>query len=63
MKANVGGIDRILRIVLGFALIGAGAYFKSYWGLIGLVPLLTATMRFCPLYTVFGLSTCPIDRK
>ncbi len=63
MKANVGGIDRILRIVLGLALIGAGAYFKSYWGLIGLVPLLTATLRFCPLYPIVGVSTCPLDRK
>lgn len=63
MKANVGGIDRILRIVLGLAIIGAGIYFKSYWGLIGLVPLLTATLRFCPLYPIIGLSTCPLDRK
>jgi hypothetical protein len=63
MKANVGGIDRILRIVLGLAIIGAGVYFKSYWGLVGLVPLLTATLRFCPVYPLIGLNTCPLDRK
>jgi len=63
MKANVGGIDRILRIVLGLAIIGAGVYFKSYWGLVGLVPLLTATLRFCPVYPFIGLNTCPLDRK
>ncbi len=63
MKANVGGIDRILRIALGLALLGAAAYFKSYWGLIGLVPLLTGILSFCPLYPLIGLSTCPFNRK
>lgn len=63
MKANVGGIDRILRIVLGLALLGAGYYFKSYWGLVGFVPLFTAVLRFCPLYPLIGLNTCPFDRK
>ncbi len=63
MKANVGGIDRILRLVLGLAIIGAGVYFKSYWGLVGLVPLLTASLRFCPLYPLVGINTCPIERK
>lgn len=59
MKANVGGIDRIVRILAGLAILGAGYYFKSWWGLIGIVPLLTATFRFCPAYVPFGLSTCP----
>lgn len=61
MKSNVGGIDRILRIVLGLALIAltlTGAI--GVWGWIGLVPLATAAMGFCPLYTVLGFSTCPI---
>jgi hypothetical protein len=58
MKPNVGGIDRILRVVVGLALLGAGYYFKSWWGLIGLGPILTATIRFCPAYLPFGLSTC-----
>ena len=58
MKTNVGGIDRILRYVLGLALLGAGLYFKSWWGLIGLGPILTATFRFCPAYLPFGLNTC-----
>ncbi len=63
MKANVGGIDRILRIVLGLAILGAGYSFKSYWGFVGLVPILTATFRFCPLYPLIGLSTCPLNKK
>ena len=59
MKPNVGNIDRILRFIAGFALLGAGYYFKSWWGLVGLVPLLTATFRFCPAYLPLGMSTCP----
>lgn len=58
MKTNVGSLDRTLRIVAGLALLGAGLYFKSWWSLVGLVPLLTATLRFCPAYVPFGLSTC-----
>ncbi len=61
MKANVGGIDRVLRIVIGLALIAltlTGAI--GAWGWIGLVPLATAAMGFCPLYTVLGFSSCPV---
>lgn len=58
MKPNVGSIDRTLRFLLGLALLSAGYYFKSWWGLVGVVPLLTATFRFCPAYVPFGLSTC-----
>ena len=61
MKSNVGGIDRVLRIVVGLALIAltlTGAI--GVWGWIGLVPLATAAMGFCPLYTVFGFSSCPV---
>lgn len=65
MKPNVGSIDRILRIIVGFAVLGAGYYYKSWFGLIGIVPLLTATFSFCPAYLPFGLSTCsrPTDQK
>ncbi len=58
MKANVGGFDRLLRVVLGLGLLGAGYHYQSWWGLVGLVPLLTAVFRFCPAYLPFGLSTC-----
>ncbi len=58
MKPNVGGIDRILRLIVGLALLGAGYYFKSYWGLVGLLPILTAVFRFCPAYLPIGLNTC-----
>jgi len=59
MKSNVGGIDRTLRFIVGLGVLGAGTYFKSWWGLVGLLPILTATVRFCPAYLPFGLSTCP----
>ena len=58
MKTNVGSIDRGLRIVLGIAIIGLGIYFNSWWGAIGVIPLFTAAMKWCPVYLPFGLSTC-----
>lgn len=58
MKPNVGGIDRVVRIIAGLAILGAGYYFRSWWGLVGLAPILTATFRFCPAYLPFGFSTC-----
>jgi hypothetical protein len=58
MKTNVGTIDRIIRVILGLGILGAGLYFKNWLGLIGLVPLLTAFVGFCPAYLPLGLSTC-----
>jgi len=64
MKLNVGGIDRILRIVVGLALIGATlAGMIGVWGWIGVVPLVTGLFKFCPLYTMLGMNTCPMDKK
>jgi hypothetical protein len=64
MKLNVGGIDRILRIVVGLALIGATlAGMIGVWGWIGVVPLVTGLFKFCPLYSVLGMNTCPMDKK
>jgi len=60
MKTNVGSIDRIIRIILGLSILGAGYYYQSWFGLIGLVPLLTAFFGFCPAYLPFGLSTCAV---
>lgn len=57
MKKNMGSADRIIRIVLGLLIGAAGIYFKSWWGLIGIIPLLTAFISWCPLYAPFGLST------
>ncbi len=60
MMHNVGGIDRVVRALAGVAILGAGLYFKSWWGLVGLVPLGTAIFRFCPAYLPFGLSSCKV---
>ena len=63
MKANVGSIDKIIRVVAGLGIIGAGFYMGSWWGAVGLVPLLTASMGFCPLYKIIGVNTCPLEKK
>ena len=63
MKANVGTIDRALRIIVGLGLVGAtlsGAI--GAWGWLGLVPIATGTFRFCPAYLPFGLSTCSMKK-
>ena len=63
MKTNVGGIDRILRIVVGLALIALTLMGTiGVWGWIGIVPLATAALGLCPLYMVLGMSTCPTKR-
>lgn len=63
MKCNVGKTDRALRYVLGFAIILLGIYFKSWWGAVGLIMILTGAMRWCPAYIPFGLSTCKEEEK
>lgn len=66
MKKNVGGVDRILRIVVGLALIAFALFSGSpyaIYGWIGVVPLLTAFVSFCPAYVLIGLSTCPTETK
>jgi len=65
-KTNVGSVDRILRIVVGLALIAlffldSGASWRWLY-LIGIVPLATGLMSTCPLYSVLGLSTCPLKK-
>ncbi len=65
MKANVGGIDKILRIVVGAALLSLVLFIEGnarWWGLVGLVPLLTGLFNFCPLYTLLGIRTCPVQK-
>ena len=64
MKLNVGGIDRILRVIAGLALIGlALAGIIGPWGWIGVVPLATGLFSFCPLYTLLKINTCPVKAK
>lgn len=59
MKTNVGTIDRVLRILVGVVLIALTLTGTiGLWGWIGLVPLATGVVRFCPLYPLLGISTC-----
>ena len=63
MQTNVGNIDRIVRAVIGLALIAlTWAGTIGVWGWIGVVPLLTAALGFCPVYTLLGFSTCPMKK-
>ncbi|KPF52163.1 hypothetical protein D621_12055 [beta proteobacterium AAP51] len=63
MKANVGGIDRILRITVGLVLIALTLTGTiGLWGWLGLVPLATGTLRFCPVYPLLGMNTCPLKK-
>lgn len=57
MKNNVGSIDKYLRIAAGIAIIAWGVMAENWLGAIGVVPLLTGSINFCPLYSVLGLST------
>ena len=65
MTVNVGGLDRILRIVAGLAVLSLFFVLEGsarYWALVGFVPLLTGLFRFCPAYSLIGLNTCPMKR-
>jgi len=59
MRSNVGGIDRILRLVVGIALVALAATGTvGVWGYLGIVPIATAALGWCPAYLPFGISTC-----
>ncbi len=63
MKFNVGGLDRILRIIVGIVLIALAVTGTiGVWGWIGIVPLVTGLFKFCPLYSIIGISSCPMKR-
>ena len=57
MQCNIGKTDRVIRLVAGVAIIAAGFYYQSWWGAIGIVPLLTGTLRWCTPYQLLGIST------
>ncbi|HRJ70151.1 MAG TPA: DUF2892 domain-containing protein [Beijerinckiaceae bacterium] len=69
MTKNVGSVDKILRIVIGLVLIAYAiplGFAKTGWnwiGWIGVIPLATAFLGNCPLYSILGVSTCPVEKK
>jgi len=62
MKCNIGNGDRLLRILVGSLLFGYGFLFQSWWGLAGIIPLVTASFRWCPLYVPFKMKTSRDDK-
>lgn len=64
MKSNLGGIDKLLRIAVGLVVIALGLFGPiGWWGLLGLVPLATGMLGTCPVYSMLGVNTCPLDRR
>jgi len=61
MVHNVGKADKVIRITIGIIIGALGIYFKSWWGLVGLIPVFTALIHWCPLYLPFGIRTCSND--
>jgi len=57
MKCNMGSADRIVRGMIGVTILAVGGYFRSWWGLIGLIPVATALLGRCPAYVPFNIST------
>lgn len=65
-KTNVGSLDRIARVVVGLALLALFFIYPDaswrYWTLIGIIPLVTGLISSCPLYSILGLSSCPLKK-
>ena len=62
MKSNIGTTDSIIRLIAGLAIAGLGIYYHSWWGILAILPLVTAGIRWCPVYLPFGISTkCKCD--
>lgn len=57
MVCNVGTADRAIRFIAGLIIVGLGFYYSSWWGALGVIPLFTATTRWCPAYLPFGFSS------
>ena len=57
MQLNVGKPERVIRVIVGLIIIGAGVYYQSWWGAIGLVPVFTGILGWCPPYQLLGIST------
>ena len=63
MKLNVGGIDRVIRIAAGLGLVGWAAMGGPLWAWIGVVPLATGAIGWCPPYAIFGFNTCSVKKQ
>jgi hypothetical protein len=60
MKKNVGKVDKIIRIIVGIVILLIGIVAGSWWGIIGILPIITAIIGWCPPYQLLGISTCKV---
>ncbi|KAB2888515.1 MAG: DUF2892 domain-containing protein [Desulfobulbaceae bacterium] len=64
MKTNIGGLDRLARLVIGATLIGLAAFgIIGFWGYVGVIPIATALIGWCPAYRALGISTVCTSEK
>ncbi|MCL4248546.1 MAG: DUF2892 domain-containing protein [Anaerolineae bacterium] len=63
MRINQGNTDRTIRVIVGLIIAAAGLYFRSWLGLIAIVPLATAVVGCCPIYRLLGINTCPMQHR
>ncbi|KXJ39747.1 MAG: hypothetical protein AXA67_11835 [Methylothermaceae bacteria B42] len=63
LQPNIGKTDRMIRIFAGVVIVGLGLYFKSWWGVVGLIPIATAVLRWCPAYEPLKISTVEDEEK
>lgn len=62
-RKNVGNLDSTIRVTLGAIILIVGFVYESWWGAIGLIPILTGAVSWCPLYHLFGIQTCKTDME
>ena len=62
MKKNMGSLDKNIRLIFGIAIIVLGFLFNSWWGLIGIIPIITSISSFCPFYLPFKMNTIKKDK-
>lgn len=61
MKCNVGRTEQKIRIGIGVIILAIGLLYRSWWGLIGLLPIITGAIRYCPASALLGVSTCEVE--
>ncbi|MFW9604992.1 MAG: DUF2892 domain-containing protein [Pseudomonas sp.] len=63
MQKNVGGIDKIARLLVGIALITWAVFGGPIWAWIGVIPLATGLLNWCPIYPLLKINTCPVNKR
>ena len=58
MNINIGKTEKYIRLALGAIIIGVGVFYQSWWGALGLIPLVTGAISFCPIWRLLGINTC-----